>query len=587
MLFGSRAHLSGATPGTDTPDLRNDASSGSSPPETSPEADTIPTPRRRPGWFDFLSVFLCIAVVGGACAYFFDEMPKERPTLDFVLLSGAAFLIMVVRALRELRRYRIIRERLAQALPQERLVAWRRALLDQGRGPEVAQALADHLASLAGRIRSHDAHDLIGGRVISMARLIRISSDDPPHAAPGLRALAMVPPEPRRVIDYTLVNLMLFSGIVGTFFGLILFLQDPTFRDFLKGFGSGSSPQGDDLLAILNGFAVAFGANLAAYIAYLGGRFLVDLCDDSFDSVQELLRSEICDPVVACLSSSRAQRFDLEPAAKRLLTDQAEQLRKQSEITSALLKEARGIAEQLHRTSTDLGGAITEAVGMSRALHAAFVEMRRNWADTTQQWSSATESFAISAGKAAVSVGDAADRLLSVQRDVTDRSATLVGNLDAAAERTAALLSSQATHLEEAFGKAAAQFTASVGKVAEQLSHAIELHAGCISETSDGLTRLGELQDRFVRSVASLSEALRNDRDLSSDAFRQLMGDYRRQLLALTEALEAQRAAHDDNGQMLRSLTRLVHGDEHPDTLLDVLRGLKGMLAVRSMVRPS
>lgn len=507
-----------------------------------------------------------------------DELPLAPPALWFLVATGGLFVLQAWRSLRELACYQAARSVIGTAFSADRLAAWRQSWTAQGDAANTAGEIAAVLERVAERVRDTGASaEPFVTRLRVLAGSIRCAGDDANRVSENIQYLSRsVTPSPRlRVLDVTITNALMFTGIIGTFYGLVLFLSNTEFIRLLGAFGSGNALSGLGIASILDGFRTAFGSSLVAYIGFLAGRFLVDLADEEFDETLSHLILSVESRLAFGLSTGvTVGRVDLAPSVKKLLAEQSAEMRRMVETSAEMVSATSAVSETLSRSAGELGSSLAAASSMNAELERTVARFRADLEETTKTWRRTTDDFAVAAGSASGKIADSANQLLSLQDSFSSFSKSFLSQL----QGTAKLLDEQADSVRKAFGEAALAFGTKLEEAGRSVSAGVDRYGQSVGRLEGMLGATVAAQQAVQVALQDFGKTVEVSRSMSDDSYRQLVTAYGEQAAGVAAALDRLTQANVALSSSLRGIDQALLGDGEPADLTQVLQELRDAL---------
>lgn len=529
------------------------------------------------------SVWLRTAVIVSLAATLFVALSMEirGQTLAFAAVTAAILLVVFKLTARELTSYRQVRAILADALPDTALADLRAAM---AAGGDQRQSVIDLLTATAERVGQcgSPARPLCR-QILRLVAVLQVGGSEPQELADAVRTH---PPAGTltpwmRVVDLTLVNALLFIGIIGTFYGLMLFLGDERFMGLIRALGSDSPIAASAIPDILNGFRVAFGSSLIAYIAYLVGRFLVELADDAFDETLMDMTAQIDRRLSAALTiGPTVGKVDIAPAVKRLLQEQATEVKSLARAIGGMVDRTGTITESLLRAAAELSQSVKASNDLTHGLQKTFSTLKTDWDQTTVIWRDATQTFATTASQASHAIGTSASQMVALQEALGASGTQVLDQLRALTQQTSALLAQQEERLRLSFTQAADTFAGSLSKATGDLLAGVDLYGTAVDGLRVTLNQTASAQTALEGTLDTFQQIFQQSLLDNNDTYRQLVGVFGDRSSEVAVALDRFNQTLLTLSQSLRALDRALYGGEEVESLTAVLRELNDRLAV-------
>jgi hypothetical protein len=333
----------------------------------------------------------------------------RSPTGWFLLITVAVFALNVALSAFQLRCYDRFRSACSDYLAASRVAPVERAIrhqLPQGDGPRdsgEAVDLAERLlSSLLGDQRVSHPRALgrtiltpLRNRVVSIRESVLAGREDPPTIRMNLDGLSQRIEEPPslRFLNQTLVNVLLFTGIIGTFYGLVLLVSGSAMQDILSSFQEPGELSSRNLSELFQGFETAFGSSLVAYLTYVAGRLSLDLTDEAFETSASATIATVQDRLARAFSFGNIiAHVDLDPGSKRLLEQNVRALRILVQQSDKLNQSIAGMLPRLEGAAHALEQATTNGAAMANRIEQALAQGQASW-------TAASKSFLAAANK--------------------------------------------------------------------------------------------------------------------------------------------------------------------------------------------
>lgn len=524
---------------------------------------------------------LLIAVIGVVIsASIVPLMNITGQTLVFAGVTLGFLLAVAVLTCREIRAYARVQRVLWDALPDSTLATLRQEFVAGGRHRD---SLVDLLDGMAGRIRKcGPAARPLADQATDVQAVVRVSGDEPQELADAIRRNptgAGISPW-LRALDVAFVNTLLFIGIIGTFYGLILFLGNERFIQLIQSLGTGATLDKNDIPQILNGFKVAFGSSLVAYVAYLFGRFLVDLADDAFDETVKSLSLHINRRLPSALSiGATAGTVDIAPSVKRLLEKQTTELKQLAGGIGSLINRTEGIAGALLAAAAELSASVKASDDLTQGLQKAFSALKTDWDQTTARWRETTEIFSANAHQAATSISSSATQMVTLQETLAKTGTEMVGQLRELSEQTTTLLAQQEESLRHSFTAAAETFAGTLTTATDKLYTGLVGYGDAVTTLATGLQQTRDVQSALAQTMTSFEQTVRQGQVENQDTARQLAFHFGNRNADLAGALDRIHQTLSILSQSLRALDTALYGSEDAASLTTVLQELNSQIA--------
>jgi len=438
--------------------------------------------------------------------------------------------------------------------------AWLRPVLDidradiEGRDFDRAQALMERIAT-QGAGRAPNAC-LFTAEAASLHQLIAMH----PSADENFRALlARMPTHPGRPrtlrsLEQFLVNLLLALGIMGTFFGLILFLSNPEFLTVLRSVGQQLSAT--DLSDIPASFEMAFTTSLLAYGANAIGRFLLDLADEDTEATWDVYRTHLLQPLQRAFPETKGT-VDVRWDAKALepLKQIAASMLRTAAGMEAVQKDISAIGQRLDSQATSLGERIAKAQDILDGVDAAVAVITERLVTATGALETGSRDF----GSSAASLKKTTETLSAGLGTAKRELATATEALQAAVDQMVASLRDELAKAGRSFEKSAETAGGLVSAAAEDLARvqqAAQQSAEGVRKAVAGFQAAAGRVEEAVRQTGLETQhavrAMGSSVNTALTADQQARAAVARHLAEQIHALEAVRGAID-------GMIRLIH----------------------------
>jgi hypothetical protein len=383
-----------------------------------------------------------------------------------------------------------------------------------------------------------------------------------------------------RPVAQFLVTGLLFIGIVGTLYGLVDVLSAERITDILNSVaGSDADKLGRAAAGLARSFGLAFGASLVAYIAYLFGRFLLDIADQAHDGLTAVLDRDLlngCRLVLAPLQSE--VRIDLSQRSRDLLEAQSSGLQAIAVQEAEQVAELQKLASRLARTATLFNRATQRATAAAQVIAKSLTRGREEWQQASAIWRENTTHFATEAATLGRVVGDYITAINTAGADV--RVAVL--EVDAAIRRITDIWRD---HLRETM-QGLADGVSSYSAVIRQSGNAITGLIEAFGETRDMVHRGAETIGGGQRALEAAIERIEQEQRAAGERLLAILNARAQSLEAsLFRAVEQIEPLRDDIARIARAASDLraaTLGSGQVDDLLTVLSRLDELLRTRA-----
>ncbi|HYH23061.1 MAG TPA: hypothetical protein VD995_30990 [Azospirillum sp.] len=517
------------------------------------------------------------------------ELIHRSPDNIFLAVTAALFLALWTLTFIKMRRWRLIVACAERELSGDGL---QNALAGAKDGPNI-DAVRAALSMIAAQ-----AKGLGGGaferRIATLRRLIDFHTSTNP-SPPGFeligRALAQHDTGPGeapdlRALDHTLVAALLFIGIIGTFFGLITFLDSENFRNFAK--HSSGPDLFDHLPNVMQGLGTAFWTSLFAYVFYLVGRFVMDLCDEEYELSMRAFLDAVQGGLACLFPTTGRATVDLSAQSVELLAGTVQGMKETAEAVRAFVGQSKAVADRLAVAAAALMNAVNQAAETSQAIFASIAAGQQDWRTAAAEWRAATEAFVKAAGPLTDSIRMLLTEVHAFPSELGKQAQAMAADLGAAAKHNADSLSAHAQAMGDRLDRSAACFADRMDAFSDQLRERIGAHETILQAVTGILDEVHQQR----RDMADKLECLHQDslgiRNGTLDAVREMAASDSARTADLQNALHAMTHKLDALLDRMELLRRLQLGDGTPDDLLSTLRALRdasGALSVRSGLR--
>ncbi|KAA0574346.1 hypothetical protein FZ983_27780 [Azospirillum sp. B21] len=389
-----------------------------------------------------------------------------------------------------------------------------------------------------------------------------------------------------RALDHSLVVALLFSGIIGTFFGLMEFLKNPELEALvgsMKGAGGGLS--NINIAHILHGFSVAFSANLVAYFLYVFGRLMLDLCEEEFEAACHVFSETVSEPVLRLFPEDNSVGVvSLDPESAARLGEAVEAISAvlhatkpmisgMSEVTGVITAAGAALAAaavELRRLSGDMAEHAEQTI-------AATKEATEHWRASTSRFDESASSLAKGNSQMAESFAAAVERMDSFEKATAGHVEGIIAGMKVAAERNAEVLAEHAQQIGHRMEIAAGDLLRHMDEVGTALKTQITDYAkvaAILDETAkqtqegrsslrNSITDLSNLLTTENKKVVAVIQGLGAGETARTERLTAVLADIQRQLAGMR--------SHDDT---LRQVLVGAPPDDLPSVLLALRRAL-------------
>jgi hypothetical protein len=430
-------------------------------------------------------------------------------------------------------------------------------------------------ASQIGRARSLPR--FVRRRFVAIGDALSKAAEEP---GSGLRSLdaAIGPPQSFdfefRPVAQLGVTTLLFTGIVGTLYGLAAVLSPETIGSVMRSLNE-PSEMANSVGRLSGSFGLAFGASLMAYIAYLFGRFLLELADHAHDSLVMFLDSELLSRTRLMLAPYQVDVWvDLPQRTLDLLDGQAKGMQAIANQEEVQVDELRKIATQLAKTASLFNRATKKATVAAKVIGDGLQRGREQWQQASTIWQESTVQFAAEVTTLTGTFGELLASLQTV-RESFDRSAAEV---DSQIQRMTDIWRDHVREMVQAISNGMTEYRAVISQTAEELRGLIGAFAETRTMVDQGYRGVTQGQNALTAAILHVEQehqavgarlvAVLNSRAESLE--RAALGVTGQIGPLSAELLQMVRAASDLRAAML--------GDGRPEDLLGVLRRLNETL---------
>lgn len=364
----------------------------------------------------------------------------------------------------------------------------------------------------------------------------------------------------------------LYSGIIGTFFGLMLVFGLGPLSGPLLALLEGRSTGADDVKTILSGFGTAFLSSLFAYVGYLFTRAAADLATASNDDVLSYMEGH-------CVG---ALRKAVAPLAERLHIDlpqtTVEVIQQNSKVNAETQERFAALNEHISAATERLGAVVGEFAAVvtgldksSKRIAAAVRQGEQAWGQALGAWGTTTQEFTTSTGKVAAKVDELLLHSHKTMASLEQTGEAMQAHWQATVRDLMGALEQNLREYDKIMNDVREAITGQIGG----LTTLSDMHKAISTDLRDGRAQLAA---SFERSqAASLASVARLDAAIAS-------------LLAVEHGL-AQAVGRisgqlqDDSVALLRETggisSRLAQAITVSGEVLDEIRGLRSDMAPR------
>lgn len=358
-------------------------------------------------------------------------------------------------------------------------------------------------------------------RLIGIRDAVQAGWEDPVTIRTNLDRLSQRLEEPPalRFINQTFVNILLFTGIIGTFYGLVQLVSSETMYSLLDAFRDSGALRTAELGDLFLGFETAFGSSLVAYLSYIVGRMTLDLTDEAFDATASFTVARVQDGLARAFSYGKIlAHVDLDPESKRLLRDNVAELRSLVESSATLNQSLAELLPQLGSAATTLRQAMEDAEALTRQISASVESAKSDWQAASDSFSATTERFF---GTTERFIGKADELLQSIATSSTTMTQSATELKDSVAlirEVWQQNMSALAAQLSIAVN----EFTANLNHFSSSWAHQVEDYERTKHTLSEIAAQTGSGRERLILSIDQLQQLLRQGGEQTRSALEQL-----------------------------------------------------------------
>lgn len=395
-----------------------------------------------------------------------------------------------------------------------------------------------------------------------------------------------------RALDHTLVVALLFSGIIGTFFGLMEFMSNRELVELLGSMkGSGQDFARVDTKQILHGFSVAFSANLVAYILYVFGRLMLDLCEEDFDAAGAAFSETVYGQLKRLFPEENLVGVvSLDPTSANRLGQAVKAFSTVLHAMQPMIDSMAGMTGEINAAGGALAAASIELRELSASMGehagqmiAATKQATEHWRASTDRFDESARSLAGGATQMSQSFAVAVERMDSFEKATVGHIEGIIDGMKDAAERNAEALAGHAQqigrrmentagdllrHMDEV-GAALKDQIANYGKAADTLDRVVQETQQGRASLTNGITILSEQMVAENKKIVAVVQKLGDGEAERSARLAAVLSDFQQKL--------------DDTRTHNKELSQALIGAP-PNDLPSALRELRKTLAETSRV---
>jgi len=428
---------------------------------------------------------------------------------------------------------------------------------------------------------------LVTSRLRAISRALRRCQLEPENAMRIFQTTASsIPAEfPFRSLAQAFVMLLLYIGIIGTFYGLYLAFDGDDLGALIAALQQG---HGTEEIGNLSGnFGLAFGTSLMAYVAFLAGRVVIELMDESYDLLVGFIETELTASLKVPLSTLDLDiKIDLPERTRILIQEQTERIAEASAhaaVAATSISEAVEAMRHLNAETEKSARLFTESIESAR----------KSWEQTSTQWTTATERMEVSTTglvgsleHAGSSMREHSETLQETASEINEtwarKSLEMIEAMDAAAGR---VTQAWETHLEATISKMDDQLSVYVEKLGE-----VNLHVAGLHEKHTRLTDVTASAAVMIRegqeTLAAYAEQLRSSSARVGGgietAIQSFAGDLSRKIEAVDRSLSEIGRELSASGEATRQLRATIEGAGDGPSLPEILTQLSDSLQLNA-----
>ena len=392
----------------------------------------------------------------------------------------------------------------------------------------------------------------VSQRLSAITETLKACKLEPDNSTQLLQAAqTTLPPEqPHRSLGQMLVSMLLFIGIIGTFYGLLDAFTSQAIGNLIRTL---IEPQQADfsepLQALMSGFGLAFGTSMIAYIVHLGGRFMLEQTDEDYDHLTAYLDFGLLNNLYIALSPLNIQiRVELSNESRDQLENQAKLIAEAAKLSTETIEKTVELTDNILQASRNLDKTIIKIDKTATIFLGQMQQTEKIWNQTNLTWITTTQQFSKTASDLILSVTEAVSRL-----------DTLIKTIDEKATRTIDQWSEHSQKVLDGIEKTATNIT----------NHWNNAVNGIIKSLSGNVVEYEDSLKKFQNQLKTLIQDLDNTHQIVKDAST-LVGKGQETLnVGLVRLVDTETEIKQE--VISHSLTNTVQIQEHQNELLERL----------------